>query len=67
MSRQGMLVLTRTLDEEVVIGDEEIVVKIIRITGDKVRLGFSAPKGVMVNRREVYEDLKRVQRRAAAS
>lgn len=49
-----MLVLTRMRDESVVIG-HDVEVKVVDIRGDKVRLGFTAPPHVSVNRREVYD------------
>ena len=54
----GFLVLSRKVDEDVIIADE-IVVRIIEVRGDKVRLGISAPPSVSVHRREVYEDIQR--------
>ena len=53
-----MLVLSRHVNEEVVI-DDDVVVTVVEIRGDKVRLGFDAPKEVSVHRREVYEAIKR--------
>jgi carbon storage regulator len=32
---------------------------VVDIRGDKVRLGFDAPKEVPIHRREVYEAIKR--------
>ena len=49
-----MLVLTRMRDESVVIG-HDVEVRVVDIRGDKVRLGFTAPSHVSVDRREVYE------------
>lgn len=48
-----MLVLTRQTSEEVIIGDD-IRVRVVSIRGDKVVLGFSAPKEVPIHREEVY-------------
>jgi carbon storage regulator len=53
-----MLVLTRKKNESIVIRDD-IVIMVIEIRGDKVRLGFDAPKDVPVHRQEVYEAIKR--------
>ena len=53
-----MLVLSRELDESIVIGDN-IVVTIVDIRGDKVRLGIEAPAEVPVHRQEVYEAIQR--------
>ena len=48
-----MLVLSRLRDESVMIG-HEVEVKVVDIRGDKVRLGFSAPDYVAVDRKEVF-------------
>jgi carbon storage regulator len=53
-----MLVLSRKPSESIVIRDD-IVVTIIEIRGDKVRLGFDAPRDVPIHRNEVYEAIKR--------
>lgn len=53
-----MLVLSRKVDEKILIGDD-IVVTVVRITGGKVRLGIDAPREVTVLREEV-EDERRV-------
>jgi carbon storage regulator len=53
-----MLVLTRKLDEEIVI-DDVIVIMVLEIRGDKVRLGITAPKEIPVHRREVYDAIVR--------
>lgn len=49
-----MLVLSRKKNESIVINND-IVVTVIEIRGDKVRLGIVAPKDVPVHREEVYE------------
>jgi carbon storage regulator len=48
----GWLVLTRKLNQDILIGDH-IVVRIAEIRGDKVRLAIHAPSDVQVLRREV--------------
>ncbi len=48
-----MLVLTRRIGEEIVIGGN-IRVTITAIKGDKVRIGVSAPPDVRVDRAEVH-------------
>jgi len=55
-----MLVLSREKNEKIVINDN-IVITIVDIRGDKVRLGIEAPKEVSVHRQEVYEAIKREQ------
>jgi carbon storage regulator len=47
-----MLVLSRRAGERVVI-DESIVVTVLRIEGDRVRVGIAAPKEVPVRRAEL--------------
>lgn len=46
-----MLVLTRKLNEEIVIGDN-IKVKIAKIDKNQVKIGIVAPKDVIVDRAE---------------
>ena len=58
-----MLVLSRKKNEAIVIRDD-IVIMVIEIRGDKVRLGFDAPKDVPVHRHEVYEAIKRENEQA---
>ncbi len=47
-----MLVLTRKLNEKVVINDT-ITVTVVEIRGDRVRIGISAPLDVAVRREEL--------------
>lgn len=49
-----MLVLTRRIGEEIVIGDD-IVVKVLEVQGRKVRLGLMAPRDVAVLRQELCD------------
>lgn len=58
-----MLVLSRHRDESIMIGDD-VVVTIVDIRGDKVRLGIDAPQDIPVHRQEVYEAIKRENRKA---
>jgi carbon storage regulator len=52
-----MLILTRRIDETVIIG-EEIAVKVLGVKGNQVRLGIEAPKEVSVHREEIYNRIK---------
>jgi carbon storage regulator len=52
-----MLILSRKLNEQIVIGDG-IVVTVVAIRGGNVRLGIEAPADVPVHRREIYETLR---------
>jgi len=49
-----MLVLSRKKNESIVINND-VVITVVEIRGDKVRLGIAAPKDVPVHRQEVYE------------
>ena len=49
-----MLVLSRKKNESIIINND-IIVTVVEIRGDKVRLGIVAPKSVSVHRQEVYE------------
>ncbi len=55
-----MLVLSRKKNESIVINND-IIVTVVEIRGDKVRLGIVAPKEVPVHRQEVYEAIQREQ------
>lgn len=55
-----MLVLSRKKNESIVINDQ-IVITIVEIRGDKVRLGIQAPKEVPVHRSEVHEAIREEQ------
>lgn len=57
-----MLILTRRVDERIVIGDSEIVITIVDIRGDRVRLGITAPIETTVHREEVREAILRERR-----
>ena len=48
-----MLVLTRKVGEEIVIGDN-IHVKVVAIRGGNVRIGIAAPAEVIVDRQEIH-------------
>ena len=63
-----MLVLSRHRDEAIVINggtDDEIVITVVDIRGDKVRLGISAPIEIPVHRLEVQAAIDRERRQAA--
>lgn len=48
-----MLVLTRKIDESIVIGDS-IVLTVLAIEGEQVKLGINAPREVTILRQEVF-------------
>jgi carbon storage regulator len=59
-----MLVLSRTRDETIMIGDN-IEITVVDIRGDKVRLGINAPSHIPVHRKEVYDAIQRENREAS--
>ena len=59
-----MLVVTRKLNEAIVIGDG-IEVVVLRNGREGVRLGIKAPPDVPVHRREVYETIRAANASAA--
>lgn len=48
-----VLVLSRKPNEEILIDDGRIIMKVLEIRGNKVRLGITAPSSVSVHRSEV--------------
>ena len=47
-----MLVLSRKESEKIMLGDS-IVVTIVRVSGDRVRVGIEAPSDVLILRKEL--------------
>lgn len=48
-----MLILTRRIGEDLLIGDD-VVIAVLGVKGNQVRIGIEAPNGVPVHRREIY-------------
>lgn len=59
-----MLVLTRKIGEQIIIGDN-IRVTVVSVGPGRVKIGIEAPPSVVVDRQEVF-DKKREERAAAA-
>lgn len=60
-----MLVLTRRAGQSIVIG-HDVTVTVLDVRGDQVRLGINAPRTIDVHREEVFLELQRANRSAAA-
>jgi carbon storage regulator len=58
-----MLVLSRKLNQSIVIGDD-IHIVVVSVDRDTVKLGIQAPREVPVHRAEVYEEIQRANRAA---
>ena len=52
-----MLILTRRLEETVMIGDD-VTITVLGVKGKQVRIGVDAPREVAVHREEIYERIK---------
>ena len=50
-----MLILSRKVDQEIVIPEAGISIKVLRIKGGTVQIGISAPQSLPVYRRELWE------------
>ncbi len=49
-----MLILTRKENEAIMIG-KDVEITVVKINGDKIRIGIKAPTSVAVHRKEIYE------------
>lgn len=58
-----MLLITRREDESVII-NESIEVKILEVKGGRVKLGFDYPKGNTVYRKELFLKIQEENREA---
>ena len=54
-----MLVLTRKENEKIRIGDD-IVLTVVRTSGDRVRIGIEAPTNIQILRSELKTDNERL-------
>ncbi|MFZ5862108.1 MAG: carbon storage regulator CsrA [Nitrospirota bacterium] len=58
-----MLVLTRRVEEGIMIGDQ-VRVRVLEIKGHQVKLGIEAPRSTGVYREEIYQRIQDENRRA---
>lgn len=52
-----MLVLSRKINESIVI-DGRITISVLRVEGEVVKLGVTAPREIHVLRKEVYDEIQ---------
>ena len=57
-----MLVLSRRVDEKIVIADGTIEIMVVSVMDDKVRLGVVAPRETSIHRQEVWAAIQREKR-----
>ncbi len=56
MEGDRMLVLSRKSGERVLVG-EDVEVVVLEVDGDRVKLGFTAPRYVPICRAEIHQEL----------
>ena len=61
-----MLILSRRVNEKIVIGDD-VIVSVVEVRGDQVKLGIEAPRNVKVFRQEVFDAIQEENKMAAAA
>lgn len=54
-----MLVLTRYPDQKIILGDGEVEIMVISVSGAKVRLGIKAPTSLSIHREEIFKSIKK--------
>ncbi|HXH62386.1 MAG TPA: carbon storage regulator CsrA [Fimbriimonadaceae bacterium] len=59
-----MLVLTRKVNQSIVIGDD-IEVVVLEVRGEQIRLGIKAPRDVVVHRKEIYDQIQEENKAAS--
>ena len=61
-----MLILSRKIDQGILIGDN-VEISITRIEGDSVKIGISAPRSISILRKEILEEMQSSNKAAAAA
>ncbi len=61
-----MLILTRKIDESIVIADD-ITVTVLEISGERIKIGIDAPRSVTILRHELQEQVRQENIEAAAA
>lgn len=58
-----MLVLTRKIGQQILIGKGLIQMKVLKVTDDIISIGINAPQHIDIDREEIY--LKKLQQEKA--
>lgn len=61
-----MLVLTRKAGEGILL-DQNVIINILSVDGDRVRIGIEAPKDMRIFRRELLEETISTNREAVSA
>jgi len=61
-----VLVLTRKVGEQILIGDD-IVVTVLEVKGDSIKVGIDAPRGIKIQRPEMLAAVIESNQQAAAA
>jgi carbon storage regulator len=56
-----MLILTRRINESIMINDGQVTIKVLGVRGNQVRIGIEAPKEVSVHREEIFNKIKGIE------
>ena len=56
--KKGNLIITRRINESLIIGDNEIEVEVLGVKGNQVRLSIRADKNTSVHRKEIWLRIK---------
>ena len=66
VSRLAMLVLARKQNQNIII-DGKIIVRVLRVGRDVVKLGIEAPLSIPVHREEIFNALKEAELKASSA
>ena len=53
-----MLVLTRRSGEKIVMPQQEVLITVLEVRGDRVRLGIEAPSDIRIHRQEIWQRIQ---------
>ena len=53
-----MLVITRSSQQKIIIGHNDVSIKVLSISNNQVKLGIEASSHIIVNREEIYNRIQ---------